>query len=140
MNKNIEVINENLWVVNFDYVNMGYIKELSLKNINESEYATFTQDGKVVLNKNKPIYKDIVRYLSWLMKIPDNQLSCNEGFYGFYRCMNPETKYFSNEEIKKIIGRIDFNRISKLYFNLCDIEIERRRIQQLFMKGSVTYG
>lgn len=31
MNKNIEVINENLWAVNYNYVKVGYIQELTLR-------------------------------------------------------------------------------------------------------------
>lgn len=32
MNSNIEVITENLWAVNFSFVKMGFIKELSFNN------------------------------------------------------------------------------------------------------------
>ena len=52
MNKNIEVINENLWAVNYNYVQVGYIQELTFNyKDNPDRLACITNDGKIVLNK-----------------------------------------------------------------------------------------
>lgn len=135
MNKNIEVINENLWAVEFEYVKMGFIKEFTFNKVNGSDYATLTQDAKIILNKNKPIYKSIVRYLLIIMKMPGNQLACDKGFYKFIKVINTETKKFSDQEMELFIEKKKLNGIKQLFFNLSTIERERRRIQELYIKG-----
>lgn len=134
MNKNIEVINESLWVVDFDHIKMGWIKDISFNNPNPSDYATFTKDGKIVLNKNKPIYKVMTRYLSIIMKMHSNHLASDKGFYRFIRSTNPETKKFSNQAMKSFIEKEKLHSVRQLFFNLSSIEKERRRIQELFNK------
>jgi len=59
MNRNIEVINENLWAVNQYYVKGGYVKELvTLPGCSpEKEDACLTEDGILILNKASPVYE-----------------------------------------------------------------------------------
>ena len=53
MNRNIEVINENLWAVNQYYVKQGFIQELKiLPNKTPELYdISLTNQGILVLNK-----------------------------------------------------------------------------------------
>lgn len=60
MNKNIEVINENLLAVNFEHINAGLIKEITFDSENCSDYASLTKDGKILLNKNDSMYQKIL--------------------------------------------------------------------------------
>ena len=66
MNKNIEVITENLWAVNYSFVKMNFIKELSFNNSGDVfALAGLTNDGKIVMNKDLPY----TPYLFWLKPI-----------------------------------------------------------------------
>ena len=50
MNPNIKVLNKNLWMVNFSYVGMDFIKEITFKKSSDSDFMGLTQDGKLIMN------------------------------------------------------------------------------------------
>lgn len=76
MNKNIEVINENLWAVNQQYVKLGYIKELStLPGMSpETKPISLTEQGILVLNTVDPVYDITRKLLIRIMQHSDEQL------------------------------------------------------------------
>lgn len=136
MNKNIEVINENLWVVNFDYVKLGYIQGLSFSNENGSDYAIFTQDGKMILNNKQVYYKDILAYMTVIMELPDRQLDCIQGFYCFLKKMIPKTKNFSDDDMEAFIEKMKLNETKKMFINLSQLKQNRRTIRKEYIKGN----
>lgn len=75
MNRNIEVINENLWAVNQEYVKQGYIKELSsLPRITpELHNISLTNQGILVLNKGVPGYEMTKKFVIRIMGHTDEQ-------------------------------------------------------------------
>lgn len=75
INKNIEVINEKLWAVRFSY--LPYITELEYSgdsNRLEFRVASFTNDGKIVLNKQHEIYSILKAMLQRIMPNSDQEL------------------------------------------------------------------
>ncbi len=75
MNHNIEVINENLWAVN--YLHLQYIPELGYigdPDEVDTKIACYTLDGKTVLNKYHELYPTLKNFIPMMMKKPDIDL------------------------------------------------------------------
>jgi hypothetical protein len=75
MNKNIEVINNSLWAVRFSYVpqiaELGYTGDLN----GLEAAAAFTDDGKLVLNKQHEIYPTLKAMMLRIMPNSDQELA-----------------------------------------------------------------
>ncbi len=76
MNKNIEIINPNLWAVNQWYVKKGFVREL--KNLPgthpEQHGISLTQQGILVLNKAAYSYEVTKLLVLRIMGHTDEQL------------------------------------------------------------------
>lgn len=135
MNSNIEVINENLWAVEFAYVNQGWIKDLSFCQTKPSDYFCFTQDGKIVLNKDQSYYKDILKILNIIMKFRDEQLGSEKGYYFFLRIFIPKADNLTDQAFEKFIQSAQLDQVQKLFNQLSDLEQKRRIIHAEYIKG-----
>lgn len=135
MNSNIEVINENLWAVNFNYVKNDYIQELKLKEgTSVDRLAVLTDDGKIVLNKAVD-YSVYVPFLKAVMTL-DEELNTMKGFYKVIRILIPKMEEWDDDRILLfILGKfsvIDNCMIYTTYKNLCKWESARRKIEKYF--------
>ena len=114
MNRNIEAINHDLWAVDFNLLH--YIHELgyagSYDHLDE-KIASFTQDGKIVLNKSHAACSDLKMLLQRLMKNKDQDLK------------------------KKIIEMRSKNRdpTEEFYLFALDLELKRRSISKEYARG-----
>lgn len=136
MNRNIEVINENLWAVEFAYVKQGWIKDLSFNNTKPSDYFCFTKDGKIVLNKDQSYYKDILKYMNILMKFKEEQLGTIPGFYYFIKIFIPKADKLTNHAFKKFVQSSQLDQVQKLFNQLSDLELKRRIIYAEYINGN----
>ena len=135
MNSNIEVINENLWAVNFNYVKNDYIQELKLKEgTSVDRLAVLTDDGKIVLNKAVD-YLVYVPFLKAVMTL-DEELNTMKGFYKVIRILIPKMEEWDDDRILLfILGKfsvIDNCMIYTTYKNLCKWESARRKTEKYF--------
>jgi hypothetical protein len=114
MNQNIEVINENLWAVNFYY--LRYIPELEYTGSNEdfSKIASYTNDGKTLLNKHNELYPTLKTFIPRLMKNTDADLELK--IYG----MKNKTR----------------DSYEEFYMFALELEINRRSIAKEYVKGN----
>lgn len=71
MNKNIEVINENLWGVNFHHLHM--IQDLEYSG-SVDEAASLTNDGIIVLNAGHELYQTFKLCFQRMMAKTDKDL------------------------------------------------------------------
>lgn len=126
MNGNIEVITENLWAVNFSFVNMNFIKELSFNNKGDVfALAGLRNDGRIVMNKDLP-YAVYVPFLKEVMKIKDSEIDTKHGFCKVIRALTNSDK--SDNEIMHLIwsdSTLTYNWT--IYQNLCNWERTRRK-------------
>ena len=62
MNPNIEVVNENLWVVNFGHIRMNWVDGLRYLDEKDdcSNYAGLSDDGKLIVNKETEYSSTII--------------------------------------------------------------------------------
>lgn len=77
MNPNVEVVNENLWVVNFEHVRMNWVDGLNYLDERDdcNNYAALTQDGKLVVNKATEHCNNIKLMMNRLMQRSDGELA-----------------------------------------------------------------
>ena len=109
MNPNIEVITPELWAVNSGYIKAGWIRELSpvpgLESVNK--YASLTNDGIMILKKESEFYPILKQLVPKIMLHTDEELQlCH-----------------------KLNHKAVLDDYEKLYFNVMEWEIERRRVR-----------
>lgn len=114
MNPNIEVITPELWAVNSGYIKAGWIQELTpvpgLESANE--YASLTNDGIMILKKESPFYPILKQFV-------------------------PKVMQHSNEELQfchNLNNKAVLDDYEKLYLNVMEWEIERRRVRADYLK------
>lgn len=110
MNKNIEVINENLWGVNQQYVKQGHIQELTnLPGARpELQDISLTDNGILVLNKCSSVYDVLKKFVPKVMERTDDQL---------------KTALEKMQKVKKP------DAYEKMYLNILEWEILRRYVK-----------
>lgn len=133
MNKNIEVITENLWAVNYSFVKMNFIKELSFNNSGDVfALAGLTNNGKIVMNKDLP-YAPYLFWLKPIMQMKDSEIDTKHGFCNIVRTqMNSN---MTDQEIMRMIwedSSLTFNWT--VYDNLCNWERERRKVAKEYAR------
>lgn len=135
MNPNIEVINENLWAVEFAYVCQGWVKDLTFTSTKSSDYVCLTHDGKIVINKNKPFHEDIIKYLKVIMGFKEEQLGTVQGFHFFLRVFIPKADNLTDQEFEKFVQSSQLDAIQKQFNDISNIEKNRRKIHAEHIKG-----
>lgn len=136
MNLNINVINDNLWAVDFEYIKRGWVKEVSLKDTKASDCACLTNDGKIVLNKNHQYFNDIHRLLNIIMKFRNEQLGTDQGFRFFIRILVPNAESLTDEAFEKFINSDLLKQVQKLFNQYSGVELKRRIIHAEYIKGN----
>ena len=118
MNPNIEMVNENLWVVNFEHVRMKWIEGLNFLNGSDDriKYAALTEDGRLYINKATDDYSELVEIMSIYMKYSDDDLNV----------------VLANS--KKQMALPGDNRIAELIHCFVKWEITRRSVQNEYFK------
>lgn len=146
MNRNIEVIDKNIIAVNFEHINMGFIKDIRFIEGDCSDYASLTKDGKILLNKNNEVYEKNLRVLRVVMKLSDARLQDNKSMYSVIRKVHESLKKLSSNEIDKVIEQHKLNDIVTHYFRIFNLEKQRRKNEELHKaskkrrKWGVKYG
>lgn len=135
MNSNIEVIGENLWAVNFDYVKIGYIQELSFTNMQSTDrIACIKDDGIIVLNKAFD-YSTYVPFLQAVMTLDKQEMNTKQGFCKVVRILEPRTKVLEDSKILNLIWSDSFITENwTIYQNFCKWESERRKTEKNWKK------
>lgn len=102
-----------MWAVNSEYIKAGWIRELSpvsgLESINE--YASLTNDGIMILKKESELYPALKLFVPKIMQRTDKELQL---------CTIVKEKTV-------------LNNYEKLYLNVIEWEIERRRVRADYM-------
>lgn len=133
MNKNIEVITENLWAVNYSFVKMNFIKELSFNNSGDVfTLAGLTNNGKIVMNKDLP-YTPYLFWLKPIMQMKESDIGTKHGFCNIIRTqMNSN---MTDQEIMRMIwedSSLTFNWT--VYDNLYNWERARRKVAKEYAR------
>lgn len=133
MNANIDIIQEDLVAVNFNYIDIGYIRDFSIlpgASINGKD-ASLSEDGVIILNKNSPVYEVLLKIMPRVMSKSDELLKISiqefdnkselDDYERFYRCI-------LGWEIKRRSVKVD-------YLKRPNQDTLLHRITNLFRKG-----
>ncbi|MBO4998180.1 MAG: hypothetical protein J6D02_09305 [Lachnospira sp.] len=115
MNANIEIINENLWGVDRDYVKAGYINELFFMSEadDSNPHASLTADGIMILNKKSELYEVLKKFIPRMMAYSDADL----------------------EEIRRVTNyKKEMDSYERLYLDIIEWEQKRRRVKKEYSK------
>ena len=136
MNPNIKVFNENLWVVNFAYVQAGYIKELTFNTVTPNDFITLTNDGKIVMNSaDDAAMKYIFPIIKVVMGYPDSLLGTDKGFMIYMKAVAPNLDGYNYQEIVQKLKNLDVYATKRNGFNAaCKWEKERRKLHKQFRR------
>lgn len=114
MNKNIEVINENLLAVNIQYLNEGYIKEMKLISaMDETEQIYLSNTGKIILDSSTRAYPALKKL--------------------FLMCMRKST-----DELLEIIKKPKKDSLDGLCENVIGWELKRRCVMTEYVENTQT--
>lgn len=134
MNKNVERINNKLLMVNFDYLDQGYIEELSQFANNHSIGLFISSDGVMVLDEGAPTIVKLAPFFNFVMKLNDEEIQENEAFKIYKSKANPNILRWNDSLLQTYIGYhhledelYAFNFVSKH-------ERERRQLEKLYKK------
>lgn len=136
MNPNIQVITENLWAVNFQYVKMEYIQELNFTHVEngENKIACIKEDGIIVLNKEfSNVLHSFIPFLKEVMTLKDKDLHTKQGFCKVMRSLVPKAANLPDSKIMNFVWKENPN-IWTTYRNACNWEKERREVEKAYMK------
>lgn len=136
MNKNISIINEYLYLVNFDYIDFGYIKELSFIDTKICDFVCITNDGVIVLNSNDKYSNVAIPILKQLMILLDNELDTETGYMKCLRGLVRDSSDWSDEMLIEVVGMKTIEDFKESYLALCKWEMRRRQNFIKFKKGN----
>ncbi len=136
MNPNIEVINENLWVVNFQYVGMGYIRELTFNDKATIDNGmTITNDGKLIFDKSDALMMKYLPVMKAVMCFPDYLLNTERGFCVYVKTLAPKLDNLDNETLVKFLkGKDLYKPHAAIWETACKWEAERRKQKKLYTR------
>lgn len=135
MNPNIKVINENLWVVNFSYVTMNFIRELSFDQSTASDFMALTNDGKLIMNSGDQIMMQYLPVVKVVMSLPDRLLNNEQGLHIYLKALFPRLDKNTVEEVTAFLQVNNLYDAHKTIFeNVCRWEKTRRQLKRDFLK------
>lgn len=137
MNPNIKVFNENLWVVNFAYVQAGYIKDLTFNTVTPNDFITLTNDGKIVMNSaDDAAMKYIFPIIKVVMGYPDSLLGTDKGFMIYMKAVAPNLDGYNYQEIVQKLKNLDVYDVKRNGFDTaCKWERERRTLEKQYKRN-----
>ncbi len=114
---------------------MGYIQGLSFNNVNDSDIATLTQDGKLILNSSED-YQSILNYLIPIMKLTDDVIGTDKGFNVFIENLLSKKIKAPKHGVNQMIEQYSLQNVKKVYHRFSDVEEQRRIIKDEYIKGN----
>jgi len=135
MNPNITVVNENLWTVNFSYVGMNFIRELTFDKTTALDFMTLTQDGKLVMNSADKAMMQYLPVMKVLMSFPDRLIGTDRGFCSYIKVFLPTLDKQPNDKLIELLKEQKLYDAHRQIFNAaCRWEKTRRQLHRNFVR------
>lgn len=134
MNSNIKVINDNIWMVNFSYVGMNFIQELSFKKTTASDFITLTDEGKYLLNSADDCSHKYLPVLKVVSVFPNRLIGTQRGFYSFMKVLAPNMDKLTNEQINELMNQQKLENWKVVFDAACRWERTRRKLYKQYIR------
>lgn len=136
MNRNIKKVNKFLYIVNFDYVVMGFVKGLHFDTDRgaSGDIAAISSDGRILLNE-KENFGIIKQYIEAVMKLDNAEIDTKKGFCKVIRSFNPKLKNLNDQAVMHLVMSDDKSCVLwTVYSHVCEWERERRKVRIEWVK------
>lgn len=126
MNKNIEKINEHLWLVNFDHVDAGYIKELKGVTLHDG-YKAHTSEGILLLNSKYDDMIGLSELYELAMTLDEKELRPNQAFKHLIAMKKKNNILnWNDKDVETYVAYHHFGELRNMMNNISITEIDRR--------------
>ena len=139
VNQNIEVVNENLWLLNFHHIDQGYIPELKDISKNHTDYKIITKEGIIVLDKAYKEGSELVPIFNYVMKLNNEQLKENQAFKVFLAESNSKIANWDEKLMNTYIGYHHLEGTLKMFNEISELERIRRRVEKKFKNNAKSF-
>lgn len=139
MNSHIDIIDKDLLAVNFEYVKMGFIKDLTYSEAPGStvqKVVTIANNGAFIVNKtgSKQDFEQVVRMVKAIMNLKEAEIFKKQGFASWVSAFLPSGKQYTVDQAMQILKVKGFEGFWTIYWNLCEAEKTRRKVKKDWMK------
>jgi hypothetical protein len=134
MNPNIKVINKNLWMVNFSYVGMDFIKEITFKKSTDADFMCLSQDGKLIMNSGDELSHKTLPMMKVVMTLPNRLLGNEGGFCFFVKVFIPKLDKLTNDELLEFVKQQNLVNMKAVFDTACKWEKERRQLHKKYIR------
>ena len=138
MNPNIKVIDDKIWMVNFSYVGMNFIQELSFRETTASDFITLTDDGKYLLNSADACAMKYLPILKVVTVFPNKLIGTPRGFYSFIKVLAPKMDNLTNkqidEQINELLNQQKLDNLKVVFDTASTWEKTRRQVHKQYLQ------
>lgn len=135
MNKNIEVINDNLLLINFSHINQCLINEIEpVQELDENVLVALNRDGRILLNKIHPGIDGLRKWFTFVMRLSDKQLVDGLAFKLFIEPKYPQIMKLDDRSFNNYIRLNQLEEFLALLNDVTSVEKERRELEKEFKK------
>lgn len=134
MNPNIKVIDDKIWMVNFSYVGMNFIQELSFRETTASDFITLTDEGKYLLNSADECAMKYLPILKVVTVFPNKLIGTQRGFYSFVKVLAPSADNLTNEQINELLNQQKLDNLKVVFDTASTWEKTRRQVHKQYLQ------
>lgn len=135
MNKNIKVINDYLWLVDYDLVRAGFIKELQSVKL-DGYNSCVTNEGIFLIHfKERNQEVDLtVKMVNYVMGLKDKDLKSDRAFRRFIEERAPDSQAmkWNNQMVQEFIERSNNQSLYNILAYSSKIERQRRNVMKKY--------
>lgn len=134
MNPHIKVIDDKIWMVNFSYVGMNFIQDISFKETTELDFLTLTDEGKYLLNSADECAMKYLPILKVVTVFPKKLIGTPRGFYSFVKVLAPSADKLTNEQINELLNQKKLDNLKVVFDTASKWETARRQVHKQYLQ------
>lgn len=119
-----------MWLVNFDYMDAGYIPEL--KTIKEHDgYKISTAEGLLIFNSKQPDAREMAKLFDFVMNLDDKHLKEGEPFKQYIaNTHNPNILKWNDDLVNSYVAYHHLEDSRRMFIDIAAIERLRRKVMR----------
>lgn len=134
MNKNIKKINSHLWLVNFEYMDAGYIKEMRGVTLHDG-YKALTSEGIILLNAQYDETNQLAKLYHFAMGLTNKQLQPNQAFKHYISIINKnDILKWNDDAVETYVAVHHLENIRQWMNNISISELDRRHFKKKYRR------
>lgn len=132
MNPNIKIVNPHLWIVNYEHVKSGLIKELNqLDGIkNGNDLFTISNEGILIVNEVEADMMNLLPIMEFAMKLSDENIEGNNAFKQYLANKNKNVLHWNDATFQTYVGYHHLEDVLAMIDQVANIERTRRKAKQ----------